>query len=67
VARSSSAVSARRVAGVLGGLGLGVIGGFVASLFRRRPPTIYAEGLPAGLPESGPDAGNASDSVREVL
>lgn len=38
-------VSTRRVVGVLGGLGLGVVGGFVGSLLRSRPPTIYATGL----------------------
>jgi hypothetical protein len=38
-------VSTRRVVGVLGGLGLGVVGGFVGSLLRGRPPTIYATGL----------------------
>ena len=40
-------VSTRRVVGVLGGLGVGVVGGFVGSLLRSRPPTIYAEGLQA--------------------
>ena len=60
-------VSTKRVVGVLGGLGVGVVGGFVGSLLRSRPPTIYAEGLQtseqddadrsdtaaaAGLPES---------------
>ena len=38
-------VSGKRVAGVLGGVSLGALGGFVGSLLRSRPPTIYAEGL----------------------
>ena len=52
--RSTAAVSAKRVAGVLGGLGVGVVGGFVASLLRRRPPSIYADGLQAA-PSTRPD------------
>jgi hypothetical protein len=51
--RSASTVSARRVAGVLGGLGLGALGGFVASLLRSRPPTIYTDGLQSSRPRDG--------------
>jgi hypothetical protein len=51
-------VSTKRVVGVLGGLGVGVVGGFVGSLLRRRPPTIYAEGLQTAEDDDGdcPDA-----------
>jgi hypothetical protein len=46
-------VSTKRVVGVLGGLGVGVVGGFVGSLLRSRPPTIYAEGLQASEQDDG--------------
>jgi hypothetical protein len=54
--RSTAAISARRVAGVLGGVGVGAVGGFVASLLRRRPPSIYADGL-----QSAPSTGSGRD------
>jgi len=54
-------VSTRRVVGVLGGLGLGVIGGFVGSLLRSRPPTIYA----TGLKTSEGDDGDRRDDGRD--
>lgn len=56
------ALGTSRVAALLGGLGLGAIGGVVASMLRRRPPTIFADGLRTAdpvhpgrgqLPESG--------------
>ncbi len=52
-------VSTRRVVGVLGGLGVGVVGGFVGSLLRSRPPTVYAQGLQA----SERDDGDRSDTA----
>jgi hypothetical protein len=75
VSRSTHALSAKRVVGVLGGLGLGALSGFAASLLRSRPPTIYAGGLHAaddtaspepdgpGLPESASaqDPGSAEE------
>lgn len=48
-------VGIKRVASVLGALGLGVVGGFTASLLRRRPPTVYAAGL-SPTATSGPDS-----------
>ena len=51
--------SAWRVAGVLGGLGLGALGGFVGSLLRSRPATIYAQ----GLQRSGSDAQETPDET----
>ena len=35
----------RAVAGLVGGAGFGMVGGFVASLLRRRPPTSYTDTL----------------------
>lgn len=35
----------KTVAGLVGGAGVGMVGGFVASLLRRRPPTSYTETL----------------------
>jgi hypothetical protein len=73
VSRSTQAINAKRVVGVLGGLGLGAVSGFAASLLRSRPPTIYAGGLQAadhtaprefegpGLPESAAQPGSAEE------
>ena len=77
MSRNTQALSARRVVGVLGGLGLGALSGFAGSLLRRRPPTIYAGGIPAadraeetepghvevpaGLPESTGDTSTAEE------
>lgn len=55
--------SAWRVAGVLGGLGLGALGGFVGSLLRSRPATIYAQ----GLQQSGSDAQETPDETAHGL
>lgn len=43
-ASAGPALGTSRVAALLGGLGLGAIG-VVASMLRRRPPTISAGGL----------------------
>ncbi len=48
--RTAHVVSAKRVVQVLGGLGLGAAGGFVASLLHRRRPTVYAEGVEQAVP-----------------
>ena len=73
MSRSTQALSTKRVVGVLGGLGLGALSGFVASLLRSRPPTIYAGGLQTaddtasaesdgpGLPESALDPGSTEE------
>ena len=55
--------SAWRVAGVLGGLGLGALGGFIGSLLRSRPATIYAQ----GFQQSGSDEQETSDETAHGL
>ena len=60
-------VSTRRVVGVLGGLGLGVVGGFVGSLLRSRPPTIYATGPKASEGDDGDRRDDGRDESEHGL
>lgn len=41
------APTAKAVTAVIGGLGVGAVGGFAASLLRRRPQTTYTQSLSA--------------------
>lgn len=56
MAGAARTVTVRRLAGVLGGIGLGALGGFVASLLRRRPPTVYTAPRAADSPNDVQDA-----------
>ena len=48
--KATPVLSTKHVVGVLGGLGVGAVGGFVASLLWGRPPSIYAARLQPGRP-----------------
>jgi hypothetical protein len=46
---------AKRAGGVLAGLGVGALGGFVAGLLRKRPLTSYTRSLNQPLPSDDAD------------
>ncbi len=55
---------AKAVTAVVGGLGVGAAGGFVTSLFRRRPQTTYTSSFSAPVAdEHADDPASADDHV----
>jgi hypothetical protein len=57
---------AKAVTAIMGGLGVGAVGGFAASLLRRRPQTTYTSSLSAPPVDEDQDERHSRDDLEAL-